>query len=249
MKATNKKNESIFAKRGFFISLVIITALLIITVVMNLVMTKEEASSSLDRELWEQAVEQSAKKYDDGLTSVYTEQAQAVNSDTLPAESIAEETADPPAEATPKTANAATLQFMKPVAGSIAKDFSSEDLQYSETMQDWRVHEGIDFAAEEGTNVIAAADGTVESTTDDGMMGASITLLHADGTRTFYANLQEGSTTPEGTTVKAGEVIGKVGNTAALEIIEPSHLHFEVIVQDERKNPHDYLLDTVTDDE
>lgn len=243
MKATNKKKESIFAKRGFFIALVVITSLLIITVVMNLVMSEEESKTKLEQDVWEQAVKQSAKKYDDGLTSVYTEQAQAVNSNTLPAETA------PPEEAAPTETATNKLSFLNPVAGSIAKDFSGEDLQYSETMEDWRVHEGIDFVAEEGTNVVAASDGTVESTTDDGMMGASLTLLHNDGTRTFYGNLQEGSTTPSGTQVKAGEVIGKVGRTAALEIIEPAHLHFEVIVNNERKNPHDYLSDTVSDDE
>lgn len=243
MKATNKKKESFFAKRGFFITLVVITSLLIITVVMNMVMSQEESKSTLDQEAWEQAVKQTAKKYDDGLTSVYTEQAQAVNSDALPANATSEEEPSPTETSTEKSA------FLNPVTGSIAKDFSAEDLQYSETMEDWRVHEGIDFTAEEGTNVVAAFDGTVEETTDDGMMGASLTLLHPDGTKTFYGNLQEGSTTPTGTQVKAGEVIGKVGRTAALEIIEPAHLHFEVIKEGERKNPHDYLSDSVADDE
>lgn len=241
----NKKKESIFAKRGFFITLVVITSLMVITVVMNLVLPPEETAQDLDREIWEQAIEQSAKTYDDGLTRVYTEEAVPANSDTLPAETIPEESSEPE---TPD-ANTTSSSFRSPVYGGILKDFSAEDLQYSETMEDWRVHEGIDFAADEGTEVMAAAGGSVEEVTEDGMMGTSVLLLHPDGTKTFYGNLQEGSAIAAGNQVNAGDVIGKVGKTAALEMMEPPHLHFEVISGDERRNPHDFLSDSVADDE
>ena len=233
MKDTKKK-ESIFAKRGFFITLVVITSLMVITVVMNLVLPQEDSTAELDREIWERAVEQSAKIYDDGLTHVYTEDALPVNNDTLPA--------DPVPETTPENDNEPISScFVFPVNGGILKDFSAEDLQYSETMEDWRVHEGIDFAADEGTDVVASANGTVEEVTEDGMMGTSVLLLHSDGTKTFYGNLQEGSALSAGSQVNAGDVIGRVGRTAASEIIEPPHLHFEVILDNERKNPHDFL--------
>ena len=253
MKATNnKKKESIFVKRGFFIVLTVITALMVITVTMNLIMPEEESTAQLDQEVWERAVQQSAKTYDDALTSVYTEEAQAVTSTALPTETAPAEETQPPAESQTPEASASpssAVVLLKPVAGSLAKDFSADELQYSETMEDWRVHEGMDFAADEGTDVVAAADGTVETVTEDGMMGASVTILHPDGMRTFYGNLQTENLIAAGTQVKAGETIGKVGRTAALEIIEPAHLHFEVLVGEKSKNPHDYLTDTVSDDE
>ena len=231
MKETKKK-ESIFAKRGFFITLIVITSLMVITVVMNLVLPPEETAQELDQEIWKRAAEQSAKTYDDGLTHVYTEDAVSVHNDTLPVASEPEETESP---------QDPSSVFCVPIQGEILKDYSAEDLQYSETMEDWRVHEGIDFAADEGADVVAALGGTVETVTEDGMMGTSVLLLHPDGTKTFYGNLQEGSAVTEGSQVNTGDVIGKVGRTATLEIIEPPHLHFEVIAQDEPKNPHDYL--------
>ncbi|MBQ2613889.1 MAG: M23 family metallopeptidase [Clostridia bacterium] len=228
----NKKQESIFAKRGFFVTLAVITSLLIITVVMNLILPEEETASNLDQDSWDRAVEQSAKVYDDGLTRVYTdEEAVPVNAETLPQEP----------EEPPTSTKEPAAPFVMPIEGTLAKDFSAEDLQYSQTMEDWRIHEGIDLAAEEGAEVRAVADGTVELVTEDGMMGVSLLLAHPDGTKTFYGNLQENSATSAGTEVKAGDVIGKIGNTATEEIAEPPHLHFEVRTGDTPQDPHAYL--------
>jgi len=235
VKQTKKK--SIFDGKGIFITLVVITSLLVITVVMNLVLPEETPDESVEQTAWQQTAAQSAKVYDDGLTSVYTQEAVAVSSTQPP------ETAAPTPTEQPK----ATL--LLPVSGGISKDFSAEELVFSETMQDWRVHEGIDLAAEEGAEVIAAADGVVELAGDDGMMGVCVLLQHPDGTKTYYANLKEEGLPEVGAEIYAGQVIGQVGKTAGAEIAEPSHLHFELRKGEERLNPHDHLADTVTDDE
>ena len=61
--------------------------------------------------------------------------------------------------------------MQQPVSGAVLNDYSGDNLVYSKTMQDWRTHNGIDFAANEGDDVLAAADGTVEAITDNGMFG------------------------------------------------------------------------------
>ncbi len=234
------KKKSIFAGKGIFIALVVITSLLVITVAMNLILPEEIANETPVQEAWRQSSIPSSKVYDDGLTSVYTEEAVPVTN------------AAPPATAAPTPMSTAVkaASLLLPVGnGGIGKDFSADELVFSDTMQDWRVHEGIDFSAEEGTEVIAAADGVVELAGEDGMMGVCVLLSHPDGTKTYYANLQETGLPELGAEIHAGEVIGKVGNTAGAEVAEPPHLHFELRKGDERLNPHDRFADTVTDDE
>ncbi|MBQ4145803.1 MAG: M23 family metallopeptidase [Clostridia bacterium] len=242
MKGNNKKKESIFAKKGFFITLVVIVAAMIITLVMNLIMPEEEKKPSFDNEAWETAVGETIKK-----NELYEQEAEPVTSDTAPVTNSEENTQNTEQEAvTTEDIQDAGMKMEKPVQSEITKDYSADELVYSETMQDWRVHEGIDFHADEGTEIRAAADGTVEATYQDGMMGASVVIAHDGGVKTFYGNLQEDSMPSVGTFVKTGEVIGLAGQTAALEINDGPHIHFEVIENDKRLNPHDYLKDFVT---
>ena len=54
-------------------------------------------------------------------------------------------------------------------------------LSYNETTRDWRVHNGVDIAAEEGTPVMAAADGQVYTVYEDETMGTTVVIRHEDG--------------------------------------------------------------------
>lgn len=133
------------------------------------------------------------------------------------------------------------LIMESPVDGGVLEDYSGENLVYSKTMQDWRTHNGIDFAASEGTEVKAAADGTIEAITENSMLGRTVIIMHDNGIRSIYSNLAEGDEAVVGNNVLCGTVIGKIGNTAAAEVSEAPHLHFEVSVNEETVNPHDYL--------
>ncbi len=248
-----KKKESIFAKKGFFITLAGLVAAAVIALVMNLILP-EEQKNELDQGAWEDALRQSVAEAD----VTYQEDAQAVNAAALPenaqesTEAETETTAatENPPEQTPATEiQPKAVLLEKPVPGSMTKDYSPEELVYSDTMQDWRVHEGVDFAAEEKTEVKAAADGTVESVSQDGLFGACMVISHPDGVKTFYGNLEEDSMPAVGTQVKTGQVIGKIGKTATVEINDKPHLHFEVRKDGKCVNPHDFLGDTVVDDE
>ena len=91
-----------------------------------------------------------------------------------------------------------------------------------------RLHLGVDIIATEGQLLYAVADGTIGKVTNDApgkLSGNALRLVRADGTYFFYAHLKsfaEGIT--EGTTVKAGQVIGLLGKTGT----GTPHLHFEV---------------------
>ena len=114
-------------------------------------------------------------------------------------------------------------------------------LSYNETTRDWRVHNGIDIAAEAGTTVKAAAAGTVYSVFKDETMGYTVVIRHDGGYVTKYASLDENVTVKAGDTVAMGDAIGTVANTALLETAQGDHLHFSVTFNDNPMDPEAFF--------
>jgi hypothetical protein len=89
-------------------------------------------------------------------------------------------------------------------------------------------HAGDDIFANIGTPILAVADGRLEQVGTLPCSGNRVWLRSTRGDRFFYAHLESfASITQDGARVKAGEVIGFVGNTGQAEL-RPSHLHFEI---------------------
>ena len=128
-----------------------------------------------------------------------------------------------------------------PITGDVIATFSQDTLSYSQTMADWRTHEGLDIAAPAGELVSAAQAGTVSAIYDDDYLGTVVILSHEDDMSTLYANLAETPSVAVGDTVYAGQVIGQIGNTALCEVADPDHLHFEVFSAGEAVDPLAYL--------
>ena len=61
-----------------------------------------------------------------------------------------------------------------PVGQKLTKEFSGKDPIYSQTLNDWRVHEGVDLSAEEGEKVKAVSAGTVKDIYEDPMLGTCL---------------------------------------------------------------------------
>ena len=116
-----------------------------------------------------------------------------------------------------------------PLTGQTVAKYSMEALSYNATTRDWRVHNGIDIAAEAGAEVCAAADGTVETVYEDETMGMTVVISHGGGYTTRYASLAQEVSVVPGQKVSVGDTIGKVGNTALLETAVGDHLHFGVL--------------------
>lgn len=136
----------------------------------------------------------------------------------------------------PSPAQAANF-FVWPLRGQVVADWSLEVLAYDETMGDWRTHSGVDISAPVGTEVMAVADGTVASVEQDPLMGTTVTIAHADGLESVYANLAEVPAVEAGDGVKVGAVIGSTGTTAAAESARPPHLHLEMRKNGESVDP------------
>jgi murein DD-endopeptidase MepM/ murein hydrolase activator NlpD len=116
-----------------------------------------------------------------------------------------------------------------------------ECLSYNETTRDWRVHAGLDLAAETGTPVTAAADGEVYTVYEDDQMGTTVVLRHDGGYTTHYASLAEGVPVKAGDKVVLGQTIGFVGNTALMESALGDHVCFRVTWDGEIVDPAEFL--------
>ena len=141
---------------------------------------------------------------------------------------------------TPVAAEAPRL-VVAPLRGDVLTAFSMEELVYSPTLGDWRTHNGVDIAADAGTEVCAAADGEVYTVYEDDSMGYTVVIRHDGGYLTRYASLSQDIPVKSGGTVSAGQVIGYVGDSALVETTLGSHIHFSVTHQDEPMNPADFL--------
>ena len=132
-------------------------------------------------------------------------------------------------------------KLTRPVSGDTVLEYAMDTLCFNPTTRDWRVHNGIDIAAEAGTEVCAAADGTVYTVYEDDTMGMTVVIRHEDGYITKYASLSQDVSVTAGQAVTAGQVIGTVGCTALLETAIGDHLHFSVTCNGENMDPDEFL--------
>ena len=133
------------------------------------------------------------------------------------------------------------LETVSPLQGQTVAVYAMDSLTYNETTRDWRVHNGVDIAAEAGSAVCAAADGEVYSVYADEAMGTTIVLRHASGYTTKYASLAENVSVQPGDIVTKGQAIGVVGNTALMESAIGDHLHFSVACDGTPVDPATFL--------
>lgn len=99
------------------------------------------------------------------------------------------------------------------------------------------MHTGIDIGADAGAPVVAAEAGRVISAGWAGGYGRCVEIAHGGGVVTRYAHLSQISVSV-GEEVERGERIGSVGSTGNAT---GPHLHFEILVNGEPRNPLDYL--------
>ena len=107
--------------------------------------------------------------------------------------------------------------------------------RYSQRRGAWRMHTGVDLAADEGTPVLAASAGRVLLVESISGYGTTVLLDHGAGWQTLYAHLLSTSVAT-GQRLNQGEVLGAVGMTGSAS---GPHLHFEL----RRRGPSLLALD------
>lgn len=133
--------------------------------------------------------------------------------------------------------------FTAPLSGIVAKQHDLTTPVYSMTMQEYRVHRGVDITATVGASVYAAAEGVVKDVYKDPLMGWCVSLSHNGNSESIYCNLSHelAENIQVGKEVNANQLIGAVGETAILELADEPHLHFEMRVNGQVVNPLDYV--------
>ena len=133
------------------------------------------------------------------------------------------------------------LKFEAPVSGEIIKDFATDSLIYSNTLEEWTTHSGIDIKADKTSIVKSSEAGKIESIKNDPRYGLTITINHENGFKTIYSSLLSSDFVKVGDKVEKGDTIGTVGDSANFEIADDSHLHFEMYKDGKQVNPTLYL--------
>ena len=224
----NKRTGRSFNGKGYYIALILCAAAIGISGYLYYQNTvQQEANLMLQEEPQEQQMLQG---------TMGTEALEAIATQPPVTQSTT-----PPSQSATQPTEKKVLKTAAPVDGQTMQSYAMDCLSYNETTRDWRVHNGVDIGAQEGTQVMAAAEGTVIAVYEDDTMGYTVEIRHEGGYTTRYASLAENLSVKEGDTVKLGQVIGCVGDTALVESVIGPHVHFSVTYQDAPMDPSDFL--------
>ncbi len=133
------------------------------------------------------------------------------------------------------------IEMEAPIKGEIIREFAKDSLVFSNTLQEWVTHNGVDIKADKTSVVKSAAKGTVAAIKNDPRYGLTIIINHDNGYQTIYSNLLTTEFVVKGENVEIGQSIGTVGNSASFEIEDEYHLHFELIKDNEYLNPTEFM--------
>ncbi len=128
-----------------------------------------------------------------------------------------------------------------PVEGQIVMDYSVDTAVYDKTLDQYRTNDSISISAAADTRVTAAADGVVESVSNDKVNGNRVVLNHGNGWRTTYSQLRDDVSVTEGQVVCQGDVIGRVGTPSPYSEALGTHLTFTVSRDENNIDPKTVL--------
>lgn len=146
-------------------------------------------------------------------------------------------------------------EYMNMVEADVLQDSVLKDMlpnskpiraAYNSSSYGWRIdpfrktkafHEGLDFTANTGTSIRAAADGIVVTSGRSSAYGKMVKIDHGAGLETRYAHASK-LLVKAGERVVKGQVIAKVGSTGRST---GPHLHYEIRLNGHSLDPKKYL--------
>ena len=133
------------------------------------------------------------------------------------------------------------IHFMLPLEGEIGLNYSTEKLIYSNTLEEWITHNGIDIIGEEADPVKAIESGVVESVKMDPRYGNTIIINHNEEYKSIYSNLSTQDLVYVGKKIEKGEIISGVGAGFGFESKEKPHVHLTILKNGESINPEEII--------
>ncbi len=177
------------------------------------------------------------------------EKKATVNTEALIEEDLSDESKETPVmeEITAETVDSADvktplgeLEFQKMVDGTIIKPYSPDEPVYSETMDDWRIHNGVDIACPLDTDIRSAERGVVKSVKYDINYGNTVTV-ESDEYTLIYSSLSAETIVSVGESISKGQLIGKSSDSCMIEICDEPHIHFEMKKNNLYVDPMEYI--------
>ena len=139
-------------------------------------------------------------------------------------------------DTTPSTQAPSSSGWIKPLKSyTITSPFG---MRIHPISKKWKMHEGVDLSAPQGTPIYAAKSGKVTTTSfQAGGAGYYVSINHGDGFSSIYMHMTHYIVKP-GDYVNAGQVIGYVGSTGGST---GPHLHFGISYNGTYVNPMNYI--------
>lgn len=133
------------------------------------------------------------------------------------------------------------LDFIMPIEGEIGLNYATEKLIYSNTLEEWITHNGIDIIGEEAEPIKSIETGVIESVKMDPRYGNTIIIKHNEEYKSIYSNLSTTDLVYVGKKVEKGEIISGVGKGFGFESKEEPHVHLTILKNGESVNPYDLV--------
>ncbi len=122
----------------------------------------------------------------------------------------------------------------------VLQGFSKDRLVYFETLKDWRLHKGTDYAVSKGETVYSVANGKVTDIGEDDLYGEFIEMEYRDGFICRYYGVEKSENIAVGKSVQVGDGIGTVTEVPC-ESSSSSHIHIEITKDGQIVNPQSYI--------
>ena len=119
--------------------------------------------------------------------------------------------------------------------------YSMDHAIYDPTLEQYHTNASISISAQKGTEVKAAADGTVTEIAEDAEMGRTVTISHGGNWVTAYGQLEDGLAVQKGDAVKQGQTIGTVAEPTKYGVALGNHLEFSMAQNGTPQDPLQHL--------
>lgn len=135
------------------------------------------------------------------------------------------------------------LQLELPVENSLPSPLPGQRLAdtWGAARSQGRSHEGIDIFAERGTPIQTTTQGVISKVGENTLGGRVVVVVGPSGAGHYYAHMEDYADIEVNDWVKAGDIIGYVGDSGNAKGTPP-HVHYGIYIKGSAVNPYPLLI-------